>query len=178
MAGVEPVAPRLGLRDRSGVGANRTIRASRARVLGGCSSHNAAAAYRAPDEDLRPWGRLGATGWTPETCRTYFDRVFAKTGLEWAPGLRQGESGNHKKGVLSNPVCTREPSGSRGSTQGDVASTRRPAVPRCARSRGRPPPPLKRTAHHLSIRLHILPVRRPWKPGSALSSKGGAPHTD
>ncbi len=68
-----------------GVGANQTIRASRGRVLGGCSSHNVAIAYRAPDEDLRAWERLGATGWSPETCRTYFDRVFVKTGLEWAP---------------------------------------------------------------------------------------------
>ncbi len=66
-------------------GAIQTIRASRARVLGGCSSHNVAIAYRAPDEDLRAWERLGATGWSPETCRTYFDRVFAKTGLGWAP---------------------------------------------------------------------------------------------
>jgi hypothetical protein len=38
-------------------------------------------------------------------------------------------------------VCTREPSGSRASTQGDVASTGRPGAPRCARSRGGPPPP-------------------------------------
>jgi choline oxidase len=64
---------------------DETIRTGRARVLGGCSSHNLAIAYRAPDADLRAWERLGATGWSPETCRTYFDRVFAKTGLEWAP---------------------------------------------------------------------------------------------
>ena len=66
-------------------GANQTIRGTRGRVLGGCSSDNVAIAYRAPDEDLRAWERLGATGWTPENCRTYFDRVFAKTRLEWAP---------------------------------------------------------------------------------------------
>jgi hypothetical protein len=43
----------------------------------------------------------------------------------------------------------REPSGSRASTQGDVASNRRPGAPRCARSHGGPPPlPLKQTVRH------------------------------
>jgi hypothetical protein len=46
-------------------------------------------------------------------------------------GLISGPSGlrpdlDVAEGVLRNPVCTREPSGSRASTQGDEPSTRRP----------------------------------------------------
>ena len=58
----------------------REIRQSRARVLGGCSSHNVCQAWRAPEYDLRAWerarrGRLGPGGHAP-----YFDRVFERTG--------------------------------------------------------------------------------------------------
>jgi hypothetical protein len=77
-------------------------------VLGGCSSHNVAIAYRAPDEDLRAWARRGATGWTPEICRTYFDRVFAKTGLEWAPTteVAQGSLGFTRRTVAPRSGST------------------------------------------------------------------------
>jgi choline dehydrogenase-like flavoprotein len=34
---------------------NSAIRHSRARVLGGCSSHNSCIAFRPPDADLRHW---------------------------------------------------------------------------------------------------------------------------
>jgi choline oxidase len=61
---------------------NSDIRQSRARVLGGCGSHNVCQAWRAPDYDLREWERLGATGWGPEGTRRCFDRVFERTGLE------------------------------------------------------------------------------------------------
>src|ERR1700733_2691774 len=44
---------------------NSRVRHSRGRVLGGCSSHNSAIAFRAPDVDLRTWEQLGATGWGP-----------------------------------------------------------------------------------------------------------------
>ena len=42
---------------------NSDIRQSRARVLGGCSSHNVCQAWRAPDYDLRSWEAAGAAGW-------------------------------------------------------------------------------------------------------------------
>src|SRR5919201_261538 len=44
---------------------NSRIRHSRGRVLGGCSSHNSAIAFRAPDVDMRTWEELGAAGWGP-----------------------------------------------------------------------------------------------------------------
>jgi choline oxidase len=61
---------------------NSEIRQSRARVLGGCGSHNVCQAWRAPEYDLRAWEAAGAAGWGPEGTRRYFDRVFERTGLE------------------------------------------------------------------------------------------------
>jgi choline oxidase len=62
---------------------NRDVRVNRARVLGGCSSHNAAIAFKTPDYDLRTWEELGATGWGPDGCRPYFDRLFATVHCEY-----------------------------------------------------------------------------------------------
>src|SRR5947209_16514052 len=64
---------------------NSAIRHSRGRVLGGCSSHNSAIAFRAPDVDLRTWERLGATGWGPDGTRPYLDRVFDRVHVETVP---------------------------------------------------------------------------------------------
>jgi choline oxidase len=61
---------------------NSEIRQSRARVLGGCGSHNVCQAWRAPEYDLRAWEAAGAAGWGPEGTRRHFDRVFERTGLE------------------------------------------------------------------------------------------------
>src|SRR5713226_3476410 len=58
---------------------NSRIRHSRGRVLGGCSSHNSAIAFRAPDVDLQTWERLGAAGWGPDGTRPYFERVHLET---------------------------------------------------------------------------------------------------
>ncbi len=55
---------------------NGRIRHSRARVLGGCSSHNSCIAFRTPDRDLREWEALGAIGWGPEGFGPALDRVF------------------------------------------------------------------------------------------------------
>jgi choline oxidase len=62
---------------------NRDVRFNRARVLGGCSSHNAAIAFKAPDYDLRAWEELGATGWGPDGCAAYFERVWQKVECEY-----------------------------------------------------------------------------------------------
>jgi choline oxidase len=67
--------------------ANSDIRASRARILGGCSAHNVCLAYRAPDVDLGRWESLGAEGWRSDACRPFYDRVFERTGLEWSPQI-------------------------------------------------------------------------------------------
>jgi choline oxidase len=61
---------------------NSDIRQSRARVLGGCGSHNVCQAWRAPEYDLRAWEAAGTAGWGPDGTRRYFDRVFERTGLE------------------------------------------------------------------------------------------------
>jgi len=65
---------------------NSQIRMSRARMLGGCSSHNDAVAWRALDRDLERWVEAGADGWDPASTRPAFDRVFAKVGIVPAEG--------------------------------------------------------------------------------------------
>lgn len=67
---------------------NSRIRHSRARVLGGCSSHNSCIAFIPPDSDLRTWEALGAHGWGPEGTREAFTRLLEKVNLE------PSESGN------------------------------------------------------------------------------------
>ena len=57
---------------------NSRVRMSRARMLGGCSSHNDSWALRAPDADMDRWSALGAEGWDAAGTGAYFDRVFAE----------------------------------------------------------------------------------------------------
>lgn len=45
---------------------NSFMRHSRAKVLGGCSSHNSCIAFHPPAEDMDLWEALGATGWNAE----------------------------------------------------------------------------------------------------------------
>ena len=45
---------------------NSFMRHARAKVLGGCSSHNSCIAFHTPAEDLEIWEKLGANDWTPE----------------------------------------------------------------------------------------------------------------
>ncbi|AWB81366.1 choline oxidase [Corynebacterium yudongzhengii] len=45
---------------------NSFMRHARAKVLGGCSSHNSCIAFHTPAEDLKIWEKLGANGWGPE----------------------------------------------------------------------------------------------------------------
>ena len=53
--------------------------ASRARLLGGCSSHNATIALKAPAVDLARWEASGAAGWGPEATRAAFARAIERT---------------------------------------------------------------------------------------------------
>ncbi|MDX6624088.1 MAG: choline oxidase [Solirubrobacterales bacterium] len=72
-------------RTRSARG-NDLMRYPQARVLGGCSAHNGAAAFRTPDWDLDAWAELGAAGWGAEDSSPYFDRLFSQVPLAMADG--------------------------------------------------------------------------------------------
>lgn len=56
---------------------NSLLRISRAKMLGGCSSHNDAWALRAPDADMDRWEALGAAGWNAASTAPYFERVLS-----------------------------------------------------------------------------------------------------
>jgi choline oxidase len=57
--------------------ANSALVQSRARVLGGCSSHNAGIALRAPDADLERWAAVTGPGWGPRGTGAAWERIFA-----------------------------------------------------------------------------------------------------
>ncbi|WGW11756.1 GMC family oxidoreductase N-terminal domain-containing protein [Saxibacter everestensis] len=54
---------------------NSFMRHARAKVLGGCSSHNSCIAFWAPREDLDEWAAMGAVGWEAENCFPVFKRL-------------------------------------------------------------------------------------------------------
>ncbi|CAN5909763.1 GMC family oxidoreductase N-terminal domain-containing protein [soil metagenome] len=54
---------------------NSHIRHSRARVLGGCSSHNTLISFKPLPADWDEWVDAGADGWGPATMAPYFDRL-------------------------------------------------------------------------------------------------------
>ncbi len=56
---------------------NSFIRHSRARVLGGCSSHNTMISFLPLPSDLDEWAALGADGWDAEHFLPYAQRVQA-----------------------------------------------------------------------------------------------------
>lgn len=67
---------------------NGNIRHSRAKILGGCSSHNSCIAFRAPNYDLDNWVKLGAKGWGVDGTRKYYEKVLEKVNIENVqPGL-------------------------------------------------------------------------------------------
>ncbi|WP_214369141.1 GMC family oxidoreductase [Pseudonocardia sp. H11422] len=47
---------------------NSFLRHARAKVLGGCSSHNSCIAFWPPREDLDEWAAKGCTGWSADEC--------------------------------------------------------------------------------------------------------------
>ncbi|MGD0556718.1 MAG: GMC oxidoreductase [Streptosporangiaceae bacterium] len=55
--------------------ANSGIRQARARILGGCSSHNTMIALRPPDEDFDGWAAAGASGWDAAAMGPYFGKL-------------------------------------------------------------------------------------------------------
>src|SRR6185312_9821651 len=55
---------------------NSFMRHSRAKVMGGCSSHNSCIAFWAPREDLDEWeSKHGATGWNAESAYPLYQRL-------------------------------------------------------------------------------------------------------
>ena len=55
---------------------NSFMRHARAKVMGGCSSHNSCIAFWAPREDLDEWeSKYGATGWNAETAWPLYQRL-------------------------------------------------------------------------------------------------------
>lgn len=54
---------------------NSFMRHARAKVLGGCSSHNSCIAFWAPKEDMDEWEKLGASGWNAESTYPVFQRL-------------------------------------------------------------------------------------------------------
>ena len=54
---------------------NSHIRQARAKILGGCSSHNTMIAFRPPVRDLDEWVAAGAEGWGAEQFFPYYDRL-------------------------------------------------------------------------------------------------------
>lgn len=69
---------------------NSFMRHARARVLGGCSSHNSCIAFWAPAEDLDAWAEeYGASGW--ESARTF--PLYAKLESNEDEGDHHGHDG-------------------------------------------------------------------------------------
>jgi choline dehydrogenase-like flavoprotein len=54
---------------------NSHIRHSRARVLGGCSSHNTMISFLPPPADFADWVAAGAAGWSYERMLPYWQRL-------------------------------------------------------------------------------------------------------
>ncbi|WP_370942750.1 GMC family oxidoreductase [Amycolatopsis sp. cg5] len=68
---------------------NSFLRHARARVLGGCSSHNSCIAFWAPAEDLDEWASLGLPGWSASDVFPLYKRLETNDG----PGDHHGRSG-------------------------------------------------------------------------------------
>lgn len=66
-------------------GARATLNYSRARVLGGCGSHNDCAWLVPPASDFDEWVRLGAEGWSPPAVSEAFRRLEARVNVEPRP---------------------------------------------------------------------------------------------
>lgn len=68
---------------------NSFLRHSRARVLGGCSSHNSCIAFWTPREDLDEWAAIGCSGWSADDCWPLITRLENNDG----PGDHHGRAG-------------------------------------------------------------------------------------
>ena len=64
---------------------NSFMRHARAKVLGGCSSHNSCIAFHPPAEALDEWVGMGATGWGAAEILPLVRRLIATVGLRDVP---------------------------------------------------------------------------------------------
>ncbi|GAA2462044.1 hypothetical protein GCM10010198_02120 [Nocardia seriolae] len=64
---------------------NSFLRHARAKVLGGCSSHNSCIAFHPPAEGLAEWEAMGATGWGPDGLRPYLPKLEATVEIRDIP---------------------------------------------------------------------------------------------
>src|SRR6476620_6925157 len=75
---------------------NSFMRHARAKVLGGCSSHNSCIAFWAPAEDLDGWAAAGCTGWSAAELFPLYQRLESND----APGDHHGRTGPVKLRTL------------------------------------------------------------------------------
>jgi choline oxidase len=68
---------------------NSFLRHARAKVLGGCSSHNSCIAFWTPKEDLDEWAAMGCEGWSAADCWPLIKRLETNDG----PGDHHGRDG-------------------------------------------------------------------------------------
>jgi choline dehydrogenase len=68
---------------------NSFLRHARAKVLGGCSSHNSCIAFWTPKEDLDEWAASGCEGWSAAECWPLIKRLETNDG----PGEHHGHDG-------------------------------------------------------------------------------------
>lgn len=81
---------------------NSFMRHARAKVLGGCSSHNSCIAFWPPTEDMDDWETLGAAGWNAETTLPLVKRLETND----AEGEHHGRSGPvHLMNIPPNDPC-------------------------------------------------------------------------
>lgn len=81
---------------------NSFMRHARAKVLGGCSSHNSCIAFWPPAEGLDEWEAIGATGWGAQGVLPYVTRLERND----AEGEQHGRSGPVRlRDVPPNDPC-------------------------------------------------------------------------
>src|ERR671927_984690 len=68
---------------------NSFMRHARAKVMGGCSSHNSCIAFWTPREDLDEWAAMGCAGWSARECWPLIARLENNDG----PGDHHGRTG-------------------------------------------------------------------------------------
>jgi choline dehydrogenase-like flavoprotein len=89
---------------------NSHIRQSRARILGGCSTHNTMIAFRPPPEDFADWTARGAAGWDAETVFPYYERP---TSSPWRPSTATRTSRTSSRPPLARWASPRTNAGRR-----------------------------------------------------------------
>lgn len=72
---------------------NSFLRHARAKVLGGCSSHNSCIAFWPLAQGLRDWEAMGAAGWGPDGVLPYVPQVENNVASGTYQGIRHGHGG-------------------------------------------------------------------------------------